>query len=784
MFTRFPLSAASQVAGFVTSVVGLLVLIGWQFDIAILKSVLPGTVSMKANTAAAFLLAGLALIFLQRPSTIANALVRFCALVIALVGLLTLCQYFFGLDFGIDQILFTEPVTSFATSHPGRMAPNTALNFLMLGIVFILFTIPKFTNSFLIEFPIVFSLIITILGLAGYVTGLVELSGAATFTQMAVHTGATFIILCIGMLFTAYERQRAPITIEQKLFAGLTFTAALIIFISVLSVSGITSLVQASRGVEHTQQVMNQLGLVLSHVLEIQSGDRGFLLSGDDKYLVARGKASVNLPTLIDSLRTQIRNNPRLLDKISSLNRLVEDRIVFSDHLVSIRRTDGEEKAHLLFATGKGEAITDSIRVMIAQMIAEEGRLLQTRSEDEAHQANRTQLVIYLSLVVQVLLLAFIFFVVNRDVTGRRKAEEALKDNEQRLALALESGQMGAWDLDLIHDTAVRSLKHDQIFGYDSLLPQWGAEIFMKHVVPDDREHVQEKFQEAFANGNLFFECRIMRPDKSLRWIAAQGRAYYNEERTPVRMMGVVSDITERKDAETVLHRLNVQLDATNRELEAFSYSVSHDLRAPLRSLDGFSQALLEDYAKILDETGKDYLRRVRDASQRMAQLIDDMLNLSRVTRAEMRREVVNLSQMARAVAAELRKTQPERRVEFHITEGIVTNGDARLLRVVMDNLLGNAWKFTGKHPTATIELGMIQNDGRQTYFVRDDGAGFDMKYAGKLFGAFQRLHALTDFPGTGIGLTTVQRIIHRHGGRVWAESNVEQGTIFYFTLS
>lgn len=227
------------------------------------------------------------------------------------------------------------------------------------------------------------------------------------------------------------------------------------------------------------------------------------------------------------------------------------------------------------------------------------------------------------------------------------------------------------------------------------------------------------------------------------------------------------------------------QLEAANKELEAFAYSVSHDLRAPLRSIDGFSQALLEDYVTSLEDEAQHYLQRVRAASQRMAQLIDDLLALSRLTRSEMRPETINLSALVEAIAAELQGTEPERQVEFVIVPDVAARADAQLLRAALENLLGNAWKFTAKHPQACIEFGALsQSDAPPTYFVRDDGAGFDMAYADKLFGAFQRLHTPAEFSGTGIGLATVQRIIHRHGGQVWAEGEVEKGATFYFTLA
>jgi signal transduction histidine kinase len=235
----------------------------------------------------------------------------------------------------------------------------------------------------------------------------------------------------------------------------------------------------------------------------------------------------------------------------------------------------------------------------------------------------------------------------------------------------------------------------------------------------------------------------------------------------------------------TLAERASKDLEDANRELEAFSYSVSHDLRAPLRSIDGFSRILLEDYADKLDEEGADYLGRVRGASKHMALLIDDLLELSRVSRGPLRREVIDLSAMARDIVKKLERAHPERRVKFVAQEGVVAFGDANLLAVALENLLGNAWKFTSKRDEATIEFGVDvpHGGGSVVYYVRDDGAGFDPRYADKLFGAFQRLHGSEEFEGTGIGLATVARIVHRHGGRVWAESRVGEGATFYFTL-
>jgi PAS domain S-box-containing protein len=246
----------------------------------------------------------------------------------------------------------------------------------------------------------------------------------------------------------------------------------------------------------------------------------------------------------------------------------------------------------------------------------------------------------------------------------------------------------------------------------------------------------------------------------------------------------IVRDITDRKRRDEELRAMNAQLEVTNQELETFSYSVSHDLRAPVRAIDGFSAILEQDYADQLDSRGRDCLHRVRAAAQRMYTLIDALLMLSRVTREQMRRDVIDLSALARSVATELQRVHPERHVEFNIAPGVIGVGDGSLVRVALENLIGNAWKFTSRRPKALVEFGAVDQQGSTVYFVRDNGAGFDMAYADKLFGAFQRLHTTDEFPGTGIGLPTVQRIVRRHGGAVWAEAEVDGGATFWFTLA
>jgi light-regulated signal transduction histidine kinase (bacteriophytochrome) len=251
-----------------------------------------------------------------------------------------------------------------------------------------------------------------------------------------------------------------------------------------------------------------------------------------------------------------------------------------------------------------------------------------------------------------------------------------------------------------------------------------------------------------------------------------------------------IRDVTQRKRMEEDVQKLNedlkqraAQLEAANKELEAFSYSVSHDLRAPLRSIDGFSHVVLEDYGDQLPAEARGYLERVRAAAQRMAVLIDDLLNLSRVTRTAVQPKFINLSKMAEEIVHGLREAQPDREVDFSLTPDLMVEADPHLMHIVLENLLSNAWKFTSKQEQPAIEFGQKDHVKERTFYVRDNGVGFDMAYADKLFGVFQRLHSVSEFPGTGVGLATVQRIISIHGGRIWADSAEGKGTTFYFTL-
>jgi PAS domain S-box-containing protein len=367
---------------------------------------------------------------------------------------------------------------------------------------------------------------------------------------------------------------------------------------------------------------------------------------------------------------------------------------------------------------------------------------------------------------------------ISEDITDRKAGEEArarlaaiVDDSDDAIIGRTLEGMITSWN----HSA-------ERIFGYSAaeMLGRPMSILFPAHH-KDNEAHLTERI----SRGERVAHYETVRKRKDGREIdvSVTLSPVLDLSGKIIGLSKIARDITELRRAHRDLVRANELAAAANRELEAFSYSVAHDLRAPLRSIDGFSQALLEDCGDQLDENGRRYLGFVRESAQLMAQLIDDILTLSRVTRSELSRQQVDLSALARAAQSRLERGHPGRSIEIVIQDGLVATGDPRLLAVVLDNLLGNAWKFTAKRSDARVEFGATTEATRLSYFVRDNGAGFDMAYANKLFGVFQRLHAAHDFEGTGVGLATVQRIVHRHGGRVWAEGKVDAGAAFHFTL-
>jgi PAS domain S-box-containing protein len=723
------------------------------------------------------------------------------------------------------------------------------------------------------------------------------------------------------------------ILIQHKIQAGFAVSLVILLLTGASAWWSAQRNAETFRAVDHTREVMDAIEGVLVNVLNVQTGVRGFAISGDESFLEPYQTGIDEVRKQFESAKQLTQDNPAQQRRLAVLDPLLQARISRANEVIELRRRGDAAGALQIITTGQGKTAMNEIRRLIAEMEKDERQLLLQRTAS-AQAATRTMIaIVSFGGVLSLGLVGLASVIVRRDFEKVQEAEEALRSSQQRLTLALEAAQIGDWELNLKTHTARRSLKHDQIFGYPALLPEWTYENFLEHVHPEDRARVDRLFHESVAAGrDWYFECRILRQDGVERHIWARGAMFPDAAGNRTQMVGMVGDITERKRVEDAVRRLNAELAATNQELReagealrvneerfrlmvagvkdyaifmldaegrvatwnagaerikgyaageiigkyfsafyppeevqkgtpesalktavaeghfeeeawrvrkdgsqfwanvvvtamrddagalrgfskitrditarkgaedamrqlnrelaaanqelaAFSYSVSHDLRAPLRGIDGFSRVIEEDYGDRLDDTGRSHLARVRAAARRMSELIDDLLKLSQITRAEMHRSPVNLSALAREIAGELQRSEPERQVQWKIADGLSALGDPQLLRVALENLLGNAWKFTGKRTDAAIQFCREERDGQTVFCVRDNGAGFDMAYAKNLFGAFQRMHSVAEFEGTGIGLATVQRVLHRHGGRVWAEAEVDKGAAFRFTV-
>jgi signal transduction histidine kinase len=382
------------------------------------------------------------------------------------------------------------------------------------------------------------------------------------------------------------------------------------------------------------------------------------------------------------------------------------------------------------------------------------------------------------------------------DVTDLRRAEAAAKRQEELLRFGLEAARLGVWEWDVEADQVTVSPEATRLLGGRSLARRGPLTSIVEYVEAEHRARFESAIRHC-ADGSVetarvIFRARPVK-SKPVRWLEVQGRMFDSPD-SGCRMVGTVADVTLQVAAEERRQRSEQELERrvsertrelteANRELEAFSYSVSHDLRAPLRSIDGFALALLEDHGARLPAEAQSYLEIVRGESQRMGQIIDDLLGLARITRSPLTLRAVDVSAMAGAIVEGLRRRHPNRDVAVTIGAGLTSVADANLLRIALENLIGNAWKFTGRVAAPAIELGLVEAGAERAFFVRDNGAGFDPAQASGLFQPFQRLQTATEFEGSGIGLATVQRIIKRHGGSIWAESRPGAGAVFRWTL-
>lgn len=589
--------------------------------------------------------------------------------------------------------------------------------------------------------------------------------------------------------------------------------------------------------VAHTWQVLNSLERILGSMNDAESADRGYLLTGDPSYLAPYAQAKTALPQELDLLQHLTYDSPVEQQRVIEMQAVVEQRLKTLQDGINERNAGETNSIRLLVLTGTGKAEMDHLHAIGALMQGTEHELLRQRTAISINARLRADATLIVASVLDVILLILLFLTLRRERVLRDKTMEAKENlellqyvsdvNLTRLALGDFSRELlrrsrESIDGDFvllcqIEDGILKSTAADGAPVADgqtipvengSILQQAIADRDAIALAPADKKAIPidglKSDRYAFLVTPIAISGHVTgllisgRPpfapfdedDKELLFVVAnriglaQDRANAYELERSARQLAEESAAQVKAlntELEDRVRLRTAELEAANRELEAFSYSVSHDLRAPLRSVDGISVALEEDYSDQLTDEARDFLRRIRSGVQKMGQLIDALLQLSRITRAELLREPVDITHLAEDVANDLQHQNPARDITFQIQPAMKAEADPRLLRIALENLMGNAVKFTAKSDRAVIKFGRDPQTGE--YYVQDNGAGFDMQYSGKLFTAFQRLHGDRDFQGSGIGLATVSRVIRRHGGKISAEGAVGNGATFRFTL-
>jgi PAS domain S-box-containing protein len=570
--------------------------------------------------------------------------------------------------------------------------------------------------------------------------------------------------------------------VESKILAGFIVTAVTLGGVGWLSYRTTEDFIGAQGWVTHTQEVISQLETMLATVIETDTEQRGYLLTHDVNFLAQRQVAAARLQGEFQQIQQLTIDNPTQQKALKQLEELTQKEVALADDRIAIFQRSGLQAAFAQEPMKKTEASLNDMRALTAQMRATEETLLVQRQENSNRLGRQTEAIIITGSMVAVIVGWIIVMMGRRELKLRALAQQAQEERDRYFNLSREMICI------LGFDGYFKSLNPAWKWTLGFPLEELRSRPFIEFVHPDDREATRIE-AEKLTQGNelIYFENRYRCKDGSYRWIAWSARAGISEKM----IYGTGRDITERKQGLEKIEQLNEdlqrqarQLEASNKELEAFSYSVSHDLRAPLRHIDGFVGMLTKQSGEKLDERGRRYLHIIADSAQQMGTLIDDLLVFSRMSRTELHQANVSTEALVHEAVETLQPECNGRQIDWKIDALPDVNADGAMLQQVWVNLISNAIKYTRPRQPAEIEIGCRDwGNGEFIFFVQDNGVGFDMQYAHKLFGVFQRLHRPEEFEGTGIGLANVSRIIHRHGGRAWAEGKLNAGATFYFSL-
>jgi len=564
-------------------------------------------------------------------------------------------------------------------------------------------------------------------------------------------------------------------SLEKKTIIFFYFAIFAIIAILVLFFLNARKVESTSNLVDHTQEVLRKSNDVQLDIVSLESSSRGFVLTGNRNYLTPFDNAVKTIFSNVDDLKELTVDNEKQQLRIDLLQDLVKEKLVFMQKLIDVRTLKGQIEAEQFLATGTGRILYEKISKVITEINIEEFGLLKLRKEDKAASTTNFDILFLLLLVLVTFVILLLIFISKAQIAKNKMADELIKTTDLFLNLFNYNPA----------SIAIKSIEDDKIINVNySFLELYGiiskddviGKTLQELNIQVNHEHELEIAKLIEENNTLKdYEANVFTPRGESKWISAS--ALILEVDGISCLFSVSIDITHRKKAED-------ELIIVNKELEAFTYSVSHDLRAPLRAINGYAKIIQEDYASTLKDDGMASLNAIMKNSRKMGQLIDDLLAFSRLGRKVVELNEINMLSLVTSVKEEeLKSNSSTNEIECTILDILPALGQPALIRQVWVNLISNAVKYSNHKPKIIIEIGSKLIDNRVVYYVKDNGAGFDMQYYDKLFGVFQRLHSQEEFEGTGIGLAIVKKIINRHNGSVWAESKVNEGACFFFSL-
>jgi PAS domain S-box-containing protein len=583
-------------------------------------------------------------------------------------------------------------------------------------------------------------------------------------------------------------------SIERKTQVTFILVTLFVVLIGFFAYRNTLNFVNGNQVVLRTRQILDALHSTLTASLDVQNARMNYSLTGDEIFAEQYGddrqravESLAELTPLIDG------EDPEQQERIDRLNVLFPEWLAGIDRLITTQQERGIEAGRALAEISASNASGAEIRTILDAMTeVEQNNWAQQRTDQSTQREQSTLATFVILTTIMVALLAYGYYLIRSDLSGRRRVEKLLAEERSLLRTVMDTLPDSIYVKDKNLRFVLANRTQSRLLGTatpDDLVGKSDADFFPAALATQYAADEQAIFQSGQPMLNRE-EAALSAAGSEITMLSTKV-PLRNERGEVYQIVGISHDITERKQSEEEIRLLNeslsrqtAQLEAANKELEAFSYSVSHDLRAPLRAVDGFSRILLEEYQASVPPEAVRYLQKVRANAQRMGELVDDLLHFSRLSRQPLIKQIVDPNEIVRVVLEEdLRGDRENRDIDIKVGDLPDVEADPNMLRQVYVNLLGNAIKFTSKREDALIEVGAERENGTVTYFVKDNGAGFDPQYVHKLFGVFQRLHRAEDFAGTGVGLAIVQRVVLRHGGRIWAEGAVNQGAAFHFTL-